>query len=438
MSVCYSMEMNYSCSECKYATSKRSILQRHVYQHIPPARWPLMCPVEACSFFCKYPSEYEQHRKSEGHKQQYKDDDTGVDDSEACHNEAYRALECQAMIESTMQKKPALKMAGVGEGLLKEHQRKTSKAKVAKPCPGNKASKEAPSRKRPSSATADQASKKLIMSPSLPVVSLARLAASPSASLPCVSEPLSSPDLHPFMTIAAPSSVSANCTTSTFNQAPRLSTIISAINGTPVKDEIAIAVSNIPPQSPFSISAQPPPVQRILGISTPTVHSVKSVPAPTSSSSIPYIPPPGPSALKSPPKYVPTTRQATPVTVLQDLEVRGELRKVRGDVQHHLKELVSSQTDVTRQLREMQRLQRRSLPCLRLQLAGLIDQFMLTVSPLHDHSDVAGYSASCQKCRQTEACLMRAIDVTDHRLCELSYRDGSQQRSDSAANWFME
>ena len=65
-------------------------------------------------------------------------------------------------------------------------------------------------------------------------------------------------------------------------------------------------------------------------------------------------------------------------------------------------------------------------PCLRLQLAGVIDHFFKLLAPLHRHQDgILGYSPSCLACQSTEEFLFKAVACTDPRLIEPHYRDSS-------------
>lgn len=68
----------------------------------------------------------------------------------------------------------------------------------------------------------------------------------------------------------------------------------------------------------------------------------------------------------------------------------------------------------------------RSLPTIRLQIAGIIDQYFRVTSALHDHTDFTlGYDPACDMCRRSEDLIMQAVNVTDPRLTQLSYRDNT-------------
>lgn len=106
--------------------------------------------------------------------------------------------------------------------------------------------------------------------------------------------------------------------------------------------------------------------------------------------------------------------------------VQQEINKARGDLRHHMRSLETAHSTGSDRLLHRLDARLRSLPYLRLQLSGVVDQFFHVLAPLHQHPDgELEFSNSCQKCREMESLLFQAIDVTDHRLCQIAYRDST-------------
>ena len=56
------------CRTCGDVFGTTKEVRKHVFnRHMPTNVWPLVCPVSECRYFCQFRSDYDRHRKSQGH-----------------------------------------------------------------------------------------------------------------------------------------------------------------------------------------------------------------------------------------------------------------------------------------------------------------------------------------------------------------------------------
>lgn len=98
---------HFQCTCCRIAVMRRGQLREHIYiHHIPPARWPFKCRLEACEFYCKYQSEYASHAQSQSHLTN-KSLRPEVDDQQPKINPNYQFLEERAYTKVIMTAMPS-------------------------------------------------------------------------------------------------------------------------------------------------------------------------------------------------------------------------------------------------------------------------------------------------------------------------------------------
>ena len=298
--------MEFSCKKCVFKTPRKFIMTKHVYSHVAPDQWPLMCPFTECRWYCKFASDYRPHQDRKKHvfqKFAYPE----VDETRPLRNPNHIALN--------------------EEDWYNVRPLNTEPLKTPSPPP------------------------------------------SPISS---VSTPLH--DERPF-------------------KIPRLSRPVQ--EPLPIRPASPLAVASVENTTPAT------PIITDPQSSTPTTDVIN--------------------------KEIIITRKDLSHHFLQlNNEMRSESRNQMAaiaDTNTKLGELNTRVSNMEDLVQTSVGMQLNSMSSIRLRLAGVIDDFLKIVAPLHNHDVAPGvYHANCEKCVKTEQLLFEAVQASSPSLLVMTHR----------------
>ena len=399
----------FQCMKCKKEFVGRGNALKHVYQHVAQDEWPVTCPLPPCQEWRgRFPSDYKVHKGTKGHAR------AAVQFPRIAEVFPVVATKATATVEGMIKKKLQQPLQDLSN--LKPRASATSgmprgKTKVLpRPAPFKPAVRDS-SEDSSSSSECD-------------------------SSLEPAGLDNEVPEYHP-----TPKELTTSLQGTTLMVASPKEMVLPHTTsvGTPVQDELP----KKRPGSPVSYSS-PPNKRAHLDIQTDpclrkaTRPSVVSGPAKTKVSQVRV----------DSPCTTPATRDTKDMTKLTSDSTTSGDRLLRQDLSYHFltlsRTLVDSQTSITgslallqdqvrtvgqqatamrQQLESRERCLATSQPAVRLRLAGLIDELLCTLAPLHHHSDNSlGFSSQCSLCKQTQESLFHAIDLTDPQLTQPMFR----------------